>query len=89
MKYHYRRRRSVQVEKAIMLKEIRDIARQRYNLDGIENERMLHNIVRNIAYDPRFERQDFIDPDTGRFLGSDYCHVKMKEQYRYKDFSEY
>ncbi len=74
-------------ETPIMSTEIKDIAKRRYGLDGAENERMLSNIARNIAYDNRFSRQDFLDPNTNSVIGSEYCSVKMKDEYRDKDAS--
>jgi hypothetical protein len=43
---------------------------------------MIGNVIRNIALDPRIERQEF----EGE--GLDYVHVRVKDQYR-KDPPEY
>jgi hypothetical protein len=69
-----------------MSSEIKHEARNRYNLHG--QERLLDNIVRNVAYDFRTEREGFIDPNTGNEV-MNYYHVKVKEQYRDKDTPNY
>lgn len=61
-------------------------ARNRYYLH--ENERMLDNIVRNVALDPRVEKVPFIDPNTGHEV-TNYYYVKLKDQYLAKDIPEY
>jgi hypothetical protein len=51
-----------------------------YRLHG--QDRMIGNVIRNIALDPRVERAEF----EGE--GLDYVHVRVKDQYR-KDPPEY
>ena len=67
---------------------IKTNARNMYNLHGEENERMLENIVRQVAFDGRVDRQEFIDPDSG-FTAGNYYHVKVKPEYQDKDTPNY
>jgi hypothetical protein len=52
-----------------------------YNLH--DQDRMIKNVIRNIALDPRVERIEY----EGE--GLDYVHVKVKDQYRSKDIPNY
>jgi hypothetical protein len=56
-------------------------AKNRYNLHG--NDRMLDNIVRNVALDPRVQREEFVGE------GLTYVHVKVKPEYQSKDTPDY
>jgi hypothetical protein len=44
---------------------------------------MLDNIVRNVALDPRVQREEFVGE------GLTYVHVKVKPEYQSKDTPDY
>jgi hypothetical protein len=69
-----------------MSTEIKQEAKNRYNLH--DNERMVENIVRNVAMDSRTESQSFIDPNTGHEV-INYYHVKVKPEYQDKTTPNY
>jgi hypothetical protein len=68
--------------------EIKSNARNMFNLQGTENEKMVESIARNVAFDARVTRQEFIDPNSGYTEGN-YYHVKVKPEYRNKDIPNY
>lgn len=68
-----------------MSSEIKQEARNRYNLHG--QERTLDNIVRNVSLDPRVETQRFVNDSGNEEFG--YVHVRVKDQYQNKDIPNY
>jgi hypothetical protein len=64
-----------------MSTELKQIAKDKYNLQG--QDRMLDNIIRNIALDSRVEREEFADE------GLTYVHVRVKDEYQNKDIPDY
>src|SRR5215211_5790377 len=68
--------------------EVKQNAKNMYNLQGEENEHMVESIARNVAFDARVTREEFIDPNSGYTEGN-YYHIKVKPEYQDKDIQEY